>query len=759
MSNIATNGNDHKVIGTRVPRVDAADKVTGRAQYTADLNIPGMLTGVFVRSQFGHARIKSIDTSKARALAGVVCVLTQDDLSEDQALVIEEEVHATRRVLDLFAKEKVKYHGEKIAAIAAVTREIAEDAASLVKVEYEPIEAYGDPCAAVKGNSLIHEETEPVNAPNIPAIQEKLGNSLNNITGHSKVPDEADGQVDIEKGFSESDHIFEDWYTVPRAHQTYIEPQTCIADVSPDGKVTVWSSTQGHFAVRANIAKSLNIPMDKINSVGMTIGGGFGAKFGGIIDTYTVLLAQRTRRPVKIAYTREDDMLDGRPAPGLVMYLKTGVKKDGTLVARYACALWDVGVGSGASGATGRIKGVYNIPYLKWDGFEVNTNKPAPGAYRAPGGPQASFASEAQLNKIASELGIDPVEFRLKNMTEGDQVDFKGTLKACADKIGWWDREKDTAENEGWGIACGEWTNGAGPGAALVSVHEDGSVHVFSGLMDITGSDSAMAVIAAEILTTPYDTVTVIRGDTDSAPYATPSGGSVVTFSMGNAVQRAAEDAKARLFQLASEELELPINQLELRDAKVIDSEDADNNMSLAELAQLALHTTGGPITGRGSFSSQPSAATIAAQATKLRVDPETGQIEILKYVGALDVGKALHILGVEGQMEGGALQGLSWGIMEQMQYDDKGRMWNPTLLDYRIPTAMDVPYIESVIVEVPTDNGPFGAKGVGEPPISPGIATIQEAVADATGVRINEAPFTPERVAMAVSSNQSKVH
>lgn len=738
---MANNENEFRVVGTRPPRVDALDKVTGRARYTADLHMPGMVYGVFVRSAHAHARITRIDVSRARALPGVVAVLTQKDLSDEQALVVQEEVHATRRVLDLFASEKVQYHGQKIAAIAAVTREIAEDAARLVTVDYEPLQAYTDPRLASRPDALmIHEDRQPVIGSD--------GAVLHNVAGesHSAVGD-------VEQGFREADRVFEDTYVIHRAHQTYIEPQVCIADVGPDGKVTVWSSTQGHFAVRSNISSSLGIPLNRINSVGMTIGGGFGAKFGGIVDIYAVLLAQKVRRPVKIVYTREEDFLDARPAPGAVITVKTGVKNDGTITARQAFALWDTGVGAGGCGSTRRIMGVYNIPHVKWDAYDIHTNKPAPGAYRAPGAPQATFASECQLNKIADELGIDPVELRMRNLKEGPEVDFKGVLKAVADKAGWWMRASETEPNQGWGVAIGEWTNGAGPGAAVVSIHEDGSVNVFSGLMDITGSDTAMAIITAETLCVEYDQVRVTRGDTDSAPYATGSGGSVVTFSMGNAVLRAAEDARRRTLAVAAEMLDAPAERLVLKGARITDPEQPDSALTLSEVARFSLRSTGGPIIGHGAFAAQPSAATIAAQIAKVEVNPDTGQTHILKYVGSLDCGRAIHAMGVEGQMEGAAVQGLSWGVMEQMQYGPDGRNANPNLLDYRIPTTMDVPYVESVICETPSNNGPFGCKGVGEPPIAPGVAVMAHAIHGATGVWAHEAPITPERLAMAIEA------
>ena len=735
-----------RVVGQPVPRVDALEKVTGRAKYTADVHLPGMCYGVFLRSPHAHARITSLDSSEAEHMPGVVAVITAATLSKDMAVVVEEEMHATRRVVSLFPGEgdKVKYHGQKIAAVAAVTREIAEEACERIKVEYEVLPPVTDVREAIKeGAPLVNEDSKPADPlPDGPFAGQPIRNVASQVH-------RAEG--DVAAGFGAADRIFEDTYVIPRAHQTYIEPQTTVADVAPDGKVTVWTSTQGHFAVRSNLANSLRIPLSKINVIGMTVGGGFGAKFGGIVDTYCVLLAQKARRPVKVVYTREEEFLDARPAPGAVITVKTGVTDDGRITARQAWALWDTGAGSGGAHATSRVKGVYKIEHFKFDAYDVNTNKPAPGAYRAPGAPQATFAGEAQLNKICQEMGWDPVEFRLQNMREGEQIAFKRTLQAVADKANWWRREK--ADNIGWGVAVGEWTNGGGPAAAVVSLHEDGKVRVFYGLMDLTGTDTAMAQIAAEVLGVRYEDVTIVRGDTDSAPFGTASGGSVVTFSFGNAGKRAAEDARRRVLELAAEHLEAAVEDLELADRKVAVKGNPESSVTLAQIGQMALRSRGGPIVGHGSFASEPSATTTACQIAKVHVDPETGHVKILEAWGSLDVGKAINPLACEGQMEGGLVQGFAWGLMEQMRYAEDGRNWNAGLIDYRVPTTLDFPDLESIMIEEPTRNGPFGVKGIGEPPIAPGVACLVSAVADATGVWIHEVPLTPERVLTALKA------
>ena len=726
-------------IGQRMTRVDALDKVTGRAKYTSDLKLPGMLFGAFLRSPHAHARIKRIDTSKAEALPGVKAVLIQSKLVGKIAKIVDE-AHGTTQDFQAFADNKVKYQGEKVGAVAAITKEIAEEAVRLIEVEYEVLPALVDPREAIQsGATIIHDEDQPYRGAD--------GTALNN-TIHST--DRVDG--DVEAGFAKSDYVFEDTYIIPRAHQSYIEPQVAIAEVSPGGKVTCWTSTQGIFSVRSNLSSTLDIPAHQINVIGMTIGGGFGAKFGGVVDTYAVLLAQATGKPVKVVYSREEDMLDGRPAPGLVMTIKTGVSKDGKLIARKATAFWDVGVQGNGSWATARVRGVYNIPNVEYHGYDVATNKPPTGAYRAPGGPQASFASEAQLNKIARSLDIDPVDFRLLNMREGPEVDFKETLRAVAAQVGWYNRIK--GEDEGWGVAVGEWTNAAGAAAAVCSLQDDGSVKVFSGLMDITGTDTAMAQIAAEMTGVSVDKVTVVRGDTDSVPIAPGSGGSQITFSMGNAVKRAATDVRNRILEVASDMLEARADDLDISNGQVSVKGASDRMVTISDVANQAQKTKGGPITGKGSFAAEPSATTIAAQIVRVRVDRDTGKVWLVRVAGSLDCGKAINPMAVEGQMEGGIAQGLGWGLWEQMSYAKDGRNLNPGFLDYHIPTALDLPDLESIVVEIPTLNGPFGAKGVGEPPITPGIAAIQEAINDAIGVEMHEVPFTPERVRTAIRSN-----
>jgi CO/xanthine dehydrogenase Mo-binding subunit len=756
---------EYAVLGKPVPRIDAVDKVTGAARYGADVNLPGQLWATFLHSPHGHARIRRIDTSRAERIPGVVKVVTQATLGSDATQKTEDTVHGFSLSQSLFAGDVVRYQGEKIACVAAVSQEIAKDAVEAIEIEWELLPTVDTEEEGIGPDAPdIREDGKVVPAvPGSPWAH--LGQWKNVVPG-----DQHFEAGDVEQGFAEADFIVEGVYRIPRVHQTYIEPHACLARVDPSGKVTVWTATQSIFAIRNGIASSLGIPQSRINVIGQTIGGGFGGKFGSLVHPYAVLMSQLTGRPVKIVYSREEEMVDGRPAPGATIWVKTGLKKDGTVTARQAVGLWDSGHVGGASIAqTARIIGVYKFKAVKWDAYGIYTNKPGTAAYRAPGAPQGSYASEANLNECAARIGMDPIQFRLMHMCEdGDQrvsdraplrrVAFKQTLAAVAREAGW---DKRTAgPNEGWGVAVGEWTNGAGPGSAVVTLSEDGTLKVFSGCVDLTGTDTGFAQIGAEIVGVPYEAVRVIRGDTDSAPYATGSGGSVVLFSMGNAVKRAAEDLREKLLVLACRHLEAERESLEQfcepgehgrTTTRIQVKGDPENGATLAELAQVALRTTGGPLVGTGTFASEPSHPVISAQIVKARVDPDTGVMEVLELYQSLDVGFAVNPYEVEGQMEGGAVQGLAWGWMEEMQIRG-GRNLNTHLSDYRLPTPMDTPEVlRSVYVEVPSENGPFGVKGIGEPVIVPTPAALQAAVRDAAGAWIRDLPLTPERVYFAL--------
>lgn len=749
---------EYQVLGKSHPRVDAVDKVTGAARYGADINLPGQLWGDFLHSPHGHARILSIDTSEAEKIPGVIKILHAGSPGLSARQESTDAVHGFTLSESLFAEDVVRYEGEKIACVAATSPQIARDAVEAIRVEYElltPVDSEVDG---------IHPEAPTIreDAETVPAVP---GSPWAGLERWKNIAQRLDFEAgDVDAGFAEADEIVEGIYSIPRVHQTYIEPHACVARVDPNGHVTVWTSTQSIFAIRSGVASSLGLNPADVNVIGQTIGGGFGGKFGTLIHPYAVLMAQYTGRPVKIVYSREQEMLDGRPAPAATIWVKTGIKKDGTVTARQAVGLWDCGNVPGASiAATGRIIGVYGFKNIRYHAYGVYTNKPGTAAYRAPGAPQGSFASEANLNQCAEAIGMDPVELRLKNMVENGErrvndrrpltrVAFRETLRQVAERAGWKDRTHEPGT--GWGVAVGEWTNGAGPGSALCTLGEDGIIKIFSGCVDLTGTDTGFAQIAAEVLQTPFSLVRVIRGDTDSAPYATGSGGSVVLFSMGNAVKRAAENLRDRMFDLAAEQLEIDRSALRITTVEqgtlIHPQDDLEAGVSLTELGQMALRTSGGPLLGTGTFAGEPSHPVISAQIVKVRVDQETGQIEPLAVYQSLDVGLAVNPHEVIGQMEGGAIQGLSWGWMEEMQISG-GLNRNTHLSDYRLPTPMDAPELVNEYVEAPSENGPFGVKGIGEPVIVPTLAALQAAVHDATGVWIDTLPLTPERVFRAL--------
>ena len=732
---------EHKMVGKRMPRIDAVGKVTGEVLYTGDVTVPGVLYAKFLGSPHSHARIRRIDVTAAERMSGVKAVLTYDRLAERWPMRIGDPSLAEEVAGEFFAHEKVRYEGERVAVVVATDPDLAEDAAERIEVEYEVLPAVFDVMEAIRPDApLVHEGTEPVTTPD--------GRTLYNVGGQSQVEH---GNVD--RAFREADVVVEDTYRVPRVKHTYMEPDVILAEVDIGGKVTVRTSTQGIFDIRSSVASTLGIPLSDVNVIGMTMGGGFGGKFGLMIHPCAALLAGMIGRPVLISMTRREDLLHGRPAPGCVANMRTAARRDGTITAREIEMFWDGGI-SGSGGNPARIWELYKVSNVRYRGYSVYTNKPGSSAYRAPSSPQVTLPSEAQLDHLAEALRMDPLELRLKNMVEtGDtiagggvvpKVGYKETLQRAADHVNWADRSK--GPNQGWGVAIGEWTNGAGPCGALLNLREDGGVHLVYGMMDITGSDTSMAQIVAEVLDVPWKRVYVRRGDTDSVPYSVGSGGSVITFSVGTTVKRAAEDARRRILKIASEALDVDAEGLELRDGNVVVRDDPDTAMTLAEVANSAIRSPDGPVVGYGTFPNVRSGPVISAQILHVEVDPETGAVRVVRFANAQDVGRAINPMSVEGQMEGASVQGLSWGWMEEMQYGN-GRNLNPNLTDYRIPTASDVPTQESLIVEIPWEHGPYGAKGVGEPPITPTLAAFANAVSDAIGARANELPLTPERI------------
>ncbi|MBI4570679.1 MAG: molybdopterin-dependent oxidoreductase, partial [Chloroflexi bacterium] len=649
-------------------------------------------------------------------------------------------------------------------------------ALDLIEVEYEPLPVVLDPVAAMREDApLARKPVEEIDRSEARGhvsvdVQEQSSGKPSNIASQAKF-----SRGDIEQGFAEADSVIEHTWRTAMMHQGYIEPHATIAEYDPtSGELTVWTATQGQFFVRDQLSLSLRIPETKIRVVGMELGGGFGGK----ISLYQPLVAHLSRlagRPVKHVFTRADDLMGATPSPQCVVELKTGMKKDGSLTAIQAKCVYDSGAFPGAPAVVGGILigGYYNFPNLEIEAYEVLTNKVSVGAIRAPGAHNVTFAIESHMDMMACALGLDPLDVRLTNAVgKGDEmpskaiypsIGLKECLEAVRDSDIWKSRGKNGSANDrlkpvpqkkrGVGLAIGGWLGGLQPASAHVELNGDGTITVVVGSNDITGTNTSFAQIAAEELGVPLEMVNVVTGDTKTAPFAGMSAGSKTLFTVGRAVKAAAEDARQQLFAIAAERLEANLDDLESTGGEIRVKGSPDKSIPFRRLAGI---TTGfgalyAPIIGRGAISARQQAPGFTAQIAEVEVDTETGEVTLLRWSSAQDAGFAINPLSVAGQIQGGTTQGMGIALWEEMIYDDEGRLRNPSLLDYRMPTALDVPNIETRIVEVPSEDGPYGARGVGEPSIIPGAAAVANAIADAIGVRITEAPITPERILRAL--------
>jgi len=723
----------HIAIGKRIPRLDGVEKVTGATLFGADLTLPGMLWGAVLRSPHAHARMRRVDTSKAGRMPGVLAVLTGRDFPRDDGAD-----------MPVLARRKVRYQGQAVAAVAAETPEQAAAALARIKVEYQPLPPVNDVREAIRsGAPAVHEQSEDPKLPNVCGVAEvRRGN--------------------LQAGFRQAHRIFEDTFETPWVHQGFIEPHVSLASVDPaSGRVTVWTSTQAQFNQREGLAHALGLPIGKIRVIGLPVGGAFGGKNALCVEPICAQLARRAGRPVKMVVSRSDDFYATQPCGAAVIELKTGVKKDGTLVAFQARLLFDTGAHPGAQHSTGAVlaQGPYRIPNLHVKAYAVYTNKPPAGARRALTSPHVHFALESQLDIIAHALDLDPVEIRLRNaLRKGDPVlggasmpytSAGKVVRTAAERAGWAHRARSQARNgkaRGWGIAAGHWSVWAGASSAWVQVNEDGTIAVITGAINLTGTNTSFAQIAAESFGVPVDRVTAHQGDTDTSPRNDGSWGSRILFGVGEAVRRACEDAKRQLAESLSNELGVPVGRIKVKGGRVRVAGRGGRFLSLAEAAERAAGYQGA-ITGKAALTDLPFGVAVAAQVAEVEVDRETGRWQVLRLVCAQDVGFAINPMSVEGQVEGAASQGIGYALCEEYLYDSAGRMLNPDLMDFRLPTAPDHPQFSVHLIEPQQDAGPFGAKGVGEPPLVPTAPAIANAIFDAVGVRIRRLPITPERL------------
>jgi CO/xanthine dehydrogenase Mo-binding subunit len=746
-----------KWVGTRPIRPDGVPKVTGRAQYGADLAMPGMLVGRILRSPHAHARIRSIDTSKAAALPGVKAIVTSADFPEQKfdyvgpERVAQNFWHMTRNIM---AREKVLYEGHAVAAVAAASKAIADEALALIAVDYEALPHVIDVDEAMK--------------PDAPLLFEDMKTrGIENPKGPSNIAKRNEFNLgDVKAGFAAADEIVEMSFRTAAVHQAYIEPQGCVARFDADGQAELWSSSQGHFVVRNYTCQLLNMKVGDLRVYPAEIGGAFGGKTVVYVEPVAVMLAKKSGAPVKIVMSREDVFRGTGPTSGSSMTVKIGVKRDGTITAAEGLFKLQAGAfpGSPFMSTCMCAFAPYDIANARAVGYDVVSNRPKVAAYRAPGSPIGAFAVESVLDVLAQKIGMDPLKLRLKNaakagtqMLSGAKLAHNGyaeTIQALLDHPGY---NAPLGKNQGRGVASGYWFNGGGESSATVHVNDDGTVVVATGSPDIGGSRASMAIMAAETLGVDYDQVRPIVADTASVGYTHVTGGSRVTFATGMAVVDATKIVIKDMCVRAAKTWGVDPEGVvwENGHARPASSNVGDfKPMSIKEIAAKR-GSTGGPIVAAAGVNPAAVAPGYATQFCDVEVDPDTGKVTILRFVAAQDVGRAIHPSYVEGQIQGGVVQGIGWALNEEYIYDAKGHLQNPGFLDYRCPVAPDVPMIEPVLVEVPNPAHPYGAKGVAEVNICPPMAAIANAIERAVGTRLTDLPMSPPKVLAAIDARQ----
>ena len=752
------DGKQFKWVGTRPIRPDGVPKVTGKALYGADMMWPGMLVGLILRSPHAHARIRSINIEKAKALPGVKAVVTSADFPEQPfAYVGPERVaqnfwHMTRNIM---AREKVLYEGHAVAAVAAASTAIADEALSLIEVDYEVLPHVIDVDAAMAPDApLLFEDmiTRGIDPP--PSKPSNISKRIEYKIG------------DIDAGFAQADEVVEMSFKTAPVHQAYIEPQACVARFDADGQGELWSSSQGHFVGRAYTAQLLGMSLGDLRVYPAEIGGAFGGKTVVYVEPVATMLARKSGCPVKVVMSREECFKASGPTSGASMTVKIGMKRDGRITAADCVFKYQAGAFPGSPVMNACMCGLapYDIPNARTVGYDVVCNRPKVAAYRAPGSPIAAFAVESVLDILAQKLGIDPLELRLKNaarkgtqMVYGPKLGHDGYAETVEALMRHPDYKKPLGKNQGRGVASGYWFNGGGESSATVNVNEDGTVVVATGSPDIGGSRASMAIMAAETLGVDYDKVRPIVADTASIGYTHVTGGSRVTFASGMAVVDATKKVIADLCLRAAKMWKVDPEGVVWENgyARPASSNVGDfKPLSLKEIAA-ARATTGGPIVSAAGVNPMVVAPGFATHFCDIEVDPDTGKVTVLRYVAAQDVGRAIHPSYVEGQIQGGVVQGIGWALNEEYIYDAAGRMENPGFLDYRIPVSSDLPMIEPVVVEVPNPNHPYGAKGVAEVNICPPMAAIANAIERAVGRRLTELPMSPPKVRAAIDARE----
>ena len=749
--------NEFNVVGTTPIRPDGLDKVTGRAVFADDFHLPNMLHGKILRSPHAHARIKSIDASAAAALPGVRAVVTGADFPVIEHKLISQGAAGMINIGEMadncMAKGKVLYDGHALAAVAADNPHVAEEAVKLIKVDYELLPPVMDVRSAMAEDApVIHENLQP-GAFIIPT-EKFLPNA-----GRTQF-----GNGDTEQGFAEADLILEREYTAETIHQGYIESHVTTVNWDSNDYVTVWTATQGQFGLRDHLADVIQVPIGNINVVPLEIGGGFGGKERIYIDPVAAMLSKKTGCPVKIAMRRDEVFRATGPSSGTYVKLKFGVKKDGALVAADLHLAYEAGAYAGGPIFLGILSSTsrYNIPHIRINGFDVIVNKPTMRPYRAPGAPQALFAVEQMIDELATELGMDSIDFRMKNLAKtGDRL-VPGFPLAPIDTVNLMETVKAHPHynapldglNRGRGLAYSLWFNLGETSSARIQVNLDGSVTLTTASPDLSGTRISLAMQAAEALGIAVEQVSSAVCDTQSIGFAIPSVGSRTTYGTGAVVCEVAEEILGQMRARAALLWEIDTGQVAVERGIFSNTADPEQTLSFNQLAG-RMFETGGPISYHKTGNPQSFIPGIAAHLVDIEVDPDTGKVDILRYTIFQDVGKAVHPDYVEGQMQGAAVQGIGMALNEEYFYDDEGHLKNASLLDYRLPTTLDIPMIETVILESPNPTHPFGVRGCGEISIAPPPAAIANAIYDAVGVRINSMPMAPHKVCAAINAKK----
>jgi CO/xanthine dehydrogenase Mo-binding subunit len=746
---------DLKVVGTRPVRPDGVDKVTGRAAFGADYTMPGMLWGKVKRSPHAHARIVKIDASKALALPGVKAVVTGNDFPDipaEEAFVGEGPVNFRDQAYNVIARHKALYEGHAVAAVAAISESVADAALDLIDVTYEVLPFVIDVEDAMKPDApILHDDLFTAGVTPKPTKPSNVSRRVAFTKG------------DVAAGFKQADVIVEGRYTTQPVHQAYIEPHACVCHIAADGQVNIISSSQGQFMVRSYVAKLLGMNIANIRAVPAEIGGGFGGKTIIYLEPLAVALSQKSGRPVKMVMTREEVFRASGPTSGAVVNVKLGARNDGTITAAHAEMWYQAGAFPGSPVQPGVMCcfAMYDLPNVEAIGYDVVSNRPKVAAYRAPGAPISTFATESAMDDLARKLGMDPLALREKNAAKDGtkthygptlvNIGYKETLQAARGTAHY--RTKLTGKNQGRGVASGFWFNIGGESSAAVHVAEDGSVVAVSGNPDIGGSRASIGMMVAEVLGVKAEVVRTIVADTASIGFTHLTGGSRVTFATGMAATQAAEKVVEQLKSRAAQIWDIPVEAVEWKDGQAFPAGSNAGAFEPLSIADIALKSgrTGGPISAEVSLNAQGAGPGFATHVCDVEVDAETGHVKILRYTAVQDVGKAIHPSYVEGQVQGGVAQGIGWALNEEYIYDASGKMDNAGFLDYRVPVASDLPMVDTILIEVPNPRHPFGAKGVGEVPIVPPMAAVANAIRDAIGLRLHHLPMSPPKVLAAL--------